>query len=134
MKARLALGMAAWFAAAAAAAPIDVAPAGAFHHLDASGRQSLALAGRRVALVWEDSRGGAPRGDVGQPRHALPDHGLQFPAPRLQGALLQLLDQMAVGQGLNRLFQGRKFVRPALVQILAAIGAKQQRIVETALP
>ncbi|MDP2434023.1 MAG: hypothetical protein Q8O33_18680 [Pseudomonadota bacterium] len=49
------------FVATAAAAPIDVAPAGAFHHLDASGRQSLALAGGQVALVWEDSRGGVPR-------------------------------------------------------------------------
>jgi hypothetical protein len=48
-------------ASTVAAAPIDVAPAGAYHHLDASGRQSLALAGGQVALVWEDSRGGAPR-------------------------------------------------------------------------
>ncbi len=47
--------------AAAGAEPLDVAPAGAYHHLDASGRQSLALAGGQVALVWEDSRGGAPR-------------------------------------------------------------------------
>ncbi len=47
--------------ATALAEPIDVAPAGAWHHLDASGRQSLALAGDRVALVWEDSRDGMPR-------------------------------------------------------------------------
>lgn len=47
--------------ATALAEPIDVAPAGAWHHLDASGRQSLALAGSQVALVWEDSRSGAPR-------------------------------------------------------------------------
>jgi len=49
------------FSTTTAAAPIDVAPAGVYHHLDASGRQSLALAGGQVALVWEDSRGGAPR-------------------------------------------------------------------------
>ncbi len=48
-------------AVAAAAAPIDVAPTGLYHHLDASGRQSLALAGGQVALVWEDSREGSPR-------------------------------------------------------------------------
>lgn len=41
--------------------PIEVAPAGAYHHLDASGRQSLALAGGQVAVVWEDSRAGVPR-------------------------------------------------------------------------
>ena len=61
MRARLCLVLAVFSAAAATAAPIDVAPAGTFHHLDASGRQSLALAGGQVALVWEDSRGGAPR-------------------------------------------------------------------------
>lgn len=49
------------FVGVAAAAPVEVAPAGAYHHLDASGRQSLALAGNQVALVWEDSRGGVPR-------------------------------------------------------------------------
>ena len=48
-------------AATAAAAAIEVAPAGVYHHLDASGRSSLALAGGLVALVWEDSRSGAPR-------------------------------------------------------------------------
>lgn len=48
-------------ATAAGADPIDVAPAGAFHHLDGSGRQSLALSADQVALVWEDSRSGIPR-------------------------------------------------------------------------
>lgn len=60
MRGLLALWMA-LAAVATAAEPIDVAPAGAFHHLDASGRQSLALASGQVALVWEDSRGGVPR-------------------------------------------------------------------------
>lgn len=58
MRAALLLAL---LSATALAEPIDVAPAGAWHHLDASGRQSLALAGERVALVWEDSRDGAPR-------------------------------------------------------------------------
>ncbi len=48
-------------AVAAVADPIDVAPAGIYHHLDASGRRSLALSGGQVALVWEDSRSGSPR-------------------------------------------------------------------------
>ncbi|MDD5388137.1 MAG: hypothetical protein PHD37_02255 [Gallionellaceae bacterium] len=48
-------------AVAAVAAPIDVAPMGIYHHLDASGRRNLALAGGQVALVWEDSRSGSPR-------------------------------------------------------------------------
>ena len=60
MRLLLALALSA-AAVAAAAAPIDVAPTGAYHHLDASGRQSLALGGGQVALVWEDSRSGAPR-------------------------------------------------------------------------
>lgn len=58
MKAALLLAL---VSVTALAEPIDVAPAGAWHHLDASGRQSLALAGDRVALVWEDSRTGVPR-------------------------------------------------------------------------
>lgn len=48
-------------ASGAIADPIDVAPTGIYHHLDASGRQSLALAGGQVALAWEDSRAGSPR-------------------------------------------------------------------------
>ena len=46
---------------AAVAESIDVAPAGAYHHLDAAGRRSLTVAGNQVALVWEDSRSGGPR-------------------------------------------------------------------------
>lgn len=34
---------------------------GVFHHLEASGRQSLAVSAGRVALVWEDDRTGTPR-------------------------------------------------------------------------
>jgi hypothetical protein len=41
---------------------LDVAAGkGLFHHLEASGRQALALSGDRVALVWEDDRSGSPR-------------------------------------------------------------------------
>jgi len=41
---------------------LDVAgPASAFHHLSASGRQSLAVAAGRVALAWEDDHTGTPR-------------------------------------------------------------------------
>lgn len=39
---------------------IAVAKPGVFHHLDASGRNSLAVAGASVGLVWEDNRSGAP--------------------------------------------------------------------------
>lgn len=41
---------------------IEIAAAreGVFHHLDASGRSSLALAGDIVGLVWEDNRSGVP--------------------------------------------------------------------------
>jgi hypothetical protein len=47
---------------ASTAQAIDVAgaKAGVFHHLDAAGRNSLAVSGDNVALVWEDNRGGAP--------------------------------------------------------------------------
>lgn len=34
---------------------------GLFHHLEASGRQALAVSGGQVAIVWEDDRGGTPR-------------------------------------------------------------------------
>jgi hypothetical protein len=34
--------------------------AAVFHHLDASGRNNLAVSGASVALVWEDNRAGAP--------------------------------------------------------------------------
>lgn len=39
---------------------IATAKAGVFHHLDASGRNNLAVSGSSVALVWEDNRSGAP--------------------------------------------------------------------------
>lgn len=39
---------------------IAAARAGVFHHLEAAGRKSLALAGDAVALVWEDNRSGSP--------------------------------------------------------------------------
>lgn len=60
MRGLLALFMA-LAAVTAVAEPVDVAPAGIYHHLDAAGRQSLALAAGQVALVWEDSRAGSPR-------------------------------------------------------------------------
>lgn len=43
-------------------APLAVTPpvAGAFPHLDASGRKAIAVSSGRVALVWEDSRSGRP--------------------------------------------------------------------------
>ena len=43
-------------------APSDAQPKqpGVFHHLDASGRSSLAVSGNSVGLVWEDNRSGAP--------------------------------------------------------------------------
>ncbi len=40
--------------------PRDVASGKAFFHLDASGRQAVAVAGERVAIVWEDDRNGVP--------------------------------------------------------------------------
>lgn len=46
--------------AADAVLEIAGAQAGVFHHLDASGRNSLAVAGDSAALVWEDNRTGAP--------------------------------------------------------------------------
>jgi hypothetical protein len=39
---------------------IAAAKPGVFHHLDAAGRNSLAISGASVALVWEDNRSGAP--------------------------------------------------------------------------
>ncbi len=39
---------------------IAAAQSGVFHHLDASGRNSLAVSGHSVALAWEDNRTGAP--------------------------------------------------------------------------
>jgi hypothetical protein len=64
--------MARWFLAAALCSPalsahsvesvseIAAARPGVFHHLDASGRNSLAVSGTSVGLVWEDNRSGAP--------------------------------------------------------------------------
>lgn len=34
---------------------------GLFHHLEASGRQALAVSGGQVAIAWEDDRDGTPR-------------------------------------------------------------------------
>lgn len=45
-------------------APLTVAGparAGVFHHLEASGRQSVAVAAGTVAVAWEDNRDGRPR-------------------------------------------------------------------------
>lgn len=49
--------------AARADQAIDIASGGAgvFHHLEASGRHSLAVSSDVVALTWEDNRHGAPR-------------------------------------------------------------------------
>ena len=40
---------------------IDVTAGKAFHHLEASGRQAIAVSGNQVAITWEDDRSGAPR-------------------------------------------------------------------------
>lgn len=41
---------------------LDVATGkGLFHHLEASGRQALAISGNQVAITWEDDRNGTPR-------------------------------------------------------------------------
>lgn len=45
---------------APAATEIAAAQTGVFHHLDAAGRNSLAVSGDAVALAWEDNRSGAP--------------------------------------------------------------------------
>ena len=44
-------------------APIEVGAVQGkvFHHLESANRKALAVAGGRVALVWEDNRSGAPR-------------------------------------------------------------------------
>jgi DNA-binding PadR family transcriptional regulator len=67
--ASLALAGLLWSAAGSAAAPWEfsepqtVAPAtqGVFHHLEAAGRQSIAISAGTVAVVWEDNRDGTPR-------------------------------------------------------------------------
>jgi hypothetical protein len=33
---------------------------GVFHHLESAGRRNLAVSGDRVAVIWEDNRGGTP--------------------------------------------------------------------------
>ncbi len=50
------------FAARSADTVYQITPVqtGVFHHLDASGRNNLAISGGSVALVWEDNRTGAP--------------------------------------------------------------------------
>ncbi|MEW5768897.1 MAG: hypothetical protein AB1831_00895 [Pseudomonadota bacterium] len=65
---RLAWLLACALALPAAAAGWNFAPAqevtagkGVFHHIEASGRQALAVSGGHVALAWEDDRSGAPR-------------------------------------------------------------------------
>lgn len=41
---------------------VDVTgPRDAFHHIEASGRQALAISAGRVALAWEDDRSGVPK-------------------------------------------------------------------------
>lgn len=56
-----------WFTCPAGAAgwqfdaPIDVSgPRLAFHHIEASGRQALAVSDGHIAITWEDDRDGAP--------------------------------------------------------------------------
>lgn len=46
--------------------PLTVEPAakGVFHHLEAAGRQSIAVSDGTVAVVWEDNRDGTPRAYV----------------------------------------------------------------------
>ena len=61
----LALGLA-WPLAAQAQWTFDPAldvtsGKGLFHHLEASGRQALAISGNQVAITWEDDRTGTPR-------------------------------------------------------------------------
>jgi hypothetical protein len=57
---------------------IAAAKPGVFHHLDAAGRNSLAVSGASVALVWEDNRSGAPgcflalKGGAGSAFHEFP--------------------------------------------------------------
>lgn len=44
--------------------PLQVTPVqgpGVFHHLESSGRRSLAVSGDRVAITWEDEHDGRPR-------------------------------------------------------------------------
>lgn len=57
---------------------LTVAPAreGVFHHLEAAGRASLAVDGKRVGLVWEDNRRGRPEVYL-----ALKGAGDRFAAP-----------------------------------------------------
>lgn len=41
---------------------VDVSgPRDAFHHIEASGRQAIAVSAGRVAVVWEDDRDGVPK-------------------------------------------------------------------------
>jgi len=56
----IALGLALHVQAADQGIVLAEARAGVFHHLDASGRNSLAVSGNSTALVWEDNRSGAP--------------------------------------------------------------------------
>jgi len=68
---------AAWLSAAAWVAPVLAAPwefgepitvagaaEGVYHHLEASGRRSLAVSDGVVAVVWEDNRSGSPQAYV----------------------------------------------------------------------
>lgn len=67
---RASLGFFAWLWSASALAapwefgePVTVAASrpGVFHHLEAAGRQSIAVSAGAVAIVWEDNRDGTPR-------------------------------------------------------------------------
>ncbi|HJW82364.1 MAG TPA: hypothetical protein VJ396_08985 [Acidiferrobacterales bacterium] len=67
------LGLGAWLWSAAALAvpwefaePVTVSASrpGVFHHLEAPGRQSIAVSSGTVAVVWEDNRDGTPRAYV----------------------------------------------------------------------
>lgn len=43
-------------------APVEVTgPRAAFHHIEASGRQAIAVSAGRVAVAWEDDRDGVPK-------------------------------------------------------------------------
>jgi hypothetical protein len=40
---------------------VSAAQPGVFHHLEAAGRQSIAVSAGAIAMVWEDNRDGTPR-------------------------------------------------------------------------
>ena len=93
--------------AARADQAIDIAGGGTgvFHHLEASGRHSLAVSSGVVALTWEDNRDGAPRcylavraGEVGDFREFSFGAGECFEpgiAPLADGRLLLIWEDEA---------------------------------------